>query len=49
MNLVPLHTLTAGDKFRMPGRDSVTEIGWQSPKIIDDPAGHMMVEKVEDQ
>lgn len=47
MSLVALHTLTTGDQFRMPGRTDVTTIGWQSPKIVDHPAGQMLVEKVE--
>lgn len=47
-NLVPLHMLTSGDKFRLPGKEFVAEIGWQSPNIVNYPAGHAMVEKVED-
>lgn len=42
--LVPLCTLRAGERFRLPDTDIVAEVGFQSPKMALMPQGQLMVE-----
>lgn len=46
---VPLHTLKTGDHFRLPGKDFVAEVGWQSPEMASTPEGQLQVIKVDEE